>query len=147
PDAKGDFGGPTGGPALTVAYPLSNSMMPPNLLQMKLQWQRDVTQKVFHIGIKSASFTRDLYLGESRCTGTQCTYPVPDDTWRKIGQALAGGQATLVIEGVAGKDGQIGTSPATVLNFSPEDVHGGIYYFSSTTRGIKRVPFGARQAI
>jgi hypothetical protein len=146
-DAKTYFGGAAGGTAPTVAYPINNSLLPPNLLQMKLQWRRDLGQQVFRIRVRSVAYKAELYVGGSLCSGDQCTYAVPDATWRQIGRSLAGQQATLVVAGVASKGAAIGTSAASALTFSPEDLAGGVYYFATASRGIKRVPFGAKKAI
>ena len=146
-DAKSYFGGSAAGAAPTVVYPISNSLLPPNLLQMRLQWQRDLTQQVFRIRVRNVAYKAELYVGASLCTAEKCSYLVPDATWRQLARALAGQQATLSVAGVASKGGAVGTSTASALTFAPEDVAGGVYYFSTATRGIKRAPIGAKRAI
>ena len=60
---------------------------------------------------------------------------------------IALGLAALVITGTGSMGGQTGTSTPVRVRFSPEDVRGGLYYFSPTITGIKRVPLGASQPV
>src|SRR5262249_639966 len=46
----------------------------------------------------------------------------------------------------AGNGQPVAESDPVPLNFSPEDVNGGLYYFSTSAQGIKRLPFGASTA-
>jgi hypothetical protein len=54
---------------------------------------------------------------------------------------------TLTVSGVATKGSQVGTSTPVNVLFSPEDTRGGLYYFSPTIKGIKRVPLGASKPV
>lgn len=146
-DAKSYFGGSSGGSAPTLVYPLGGSLLPPNLLQMRLQWRRDLGQQVFRIRVRSVAYRADLYAGASLCAADKCTFPVPDATWQKLARALAGQSATITVTGVASKGAALGTAAAVPLQFAPEDIAGGVYYFSPSTRGIKRAPIGAKRAV
>lgn len=146
-DAKGAFGGALTGTPPTVVYPLNGAMLPPNLIPMKLQWRRDIAQQIFRIRLSSASYKADLYVGSSLCSADQCTYNFDDATWRKIGKSLAGQAATIGILGVASKGNPVGSSALATVSFSPEEISGGVYYFSTSTKGIKRAPIGAKRAI
>ncbi|HRI54165.1 MAG TPA: hypothetical protein PLW65_28690, partial [Pseudomonadota bacterium] len=146
-DAKSYFGGSSGGAAPALVYPLGGSLLPPNLLQMRLQWRRDLGQQVFRIRVRSVAYRADLYAGASLCAADKCTFPVPDATWQKVARALAGQSATITVTGVASKGAALGTATAVPLQFAPEDIAGGVYYFSPSTRGIKRAPIGAKRAV
>ena len=65
----------------------------------------------------------------------------------ELARALAGQSATITVTGVASKGAALGTAAAVPLQFAPEDIAGGVYYFSPSTRGIKRAPIGAKRAV
>lgn len=144
PDAPTYFGGPMGGAAPQLLYPFDNTMMAPNVLQVELQWRPGAgDQRVFRISAEGPTYTRTFYVG---CSG-QCRYLVDDKVWSGLGHSSLGQDVALTIAGVARKDAPVGVSTPATLHFSPEDIRGGLYYFSPTIRGIKRVPLGASRPV
>jgi TolB protein len=143
PDANTWFTGPSTGDPPNVVYPFNNTMMAPNITQMGLQWSAGSGQTVFRIIVSGPTYERNFYVGSSLCPGGNCTYDVDNTTWSTLGHSSLGQPVTVVVAGVSAKGQPFGISPATNITFSPEDVKGGLYYFSPTIEGIKRVPLGA----
>ena len=143
PDAKDYFTGGGGGPAPSIAYPFDDTMMAPNVLQVAMMWQGGAGQQVYRVIAEGPTYRRVFYVGGSRCSGTQCTFPVDDKAWGSLGHSSLGQAVQLTVQGSSGKGAAIGESMPVTVRFSPEDIRGGLYYFSPTIRGIKRVPLGA----
>ncbi|MCS6915678.1 MAG: hypothetical protein RMK29_03565 [Myxococcales bacterium] len=146
-DARDYFDGPGGGPAPQLVYPFDNTMMAPNVLQVVLMWRAGAGQQVFRIEAVGPTYERRFYVGAGRCPGGQCSYPVDDGIWSGMGHSALGQTVTLTVSGVAVRGGPVGRSQPVAVHFSPEDIRGGLYYFSPTIRGIKRVPLGASRPV
>ena len=151
PGAQGGFGGavsmnPADSPA--VVYPFDGTMLARNINQMNIQWTGKAGYTMYKIHLEGGAVNMSFYLGASLCAGgTQCSFRPSDAAWQAIARsASTGGPVTMTVEGTAGAGMPVGRSPAQSLLFSPEDVKGGLYYFSTSIRGIKRLPFGASQA-
>ncbi len=147
PDAKDWFSGGDGGPAPAVVYPFDNTMMAPNVLQVQLQWTAGSGNIVHRVTISGPTYERSFYLGSNLCPGGRCTFLVDDKIWSTLSHSSLGQTVTLTVSSVASRGGQVGTSKPITLSFSPEDTRGGLYYFSPTIRGIKRVPLGASKPV
>lgn len=146
-DAKDYFGGPTGGPAPQLAYPFDGTMMAPNVLQLVVQWKAGAGQSVYRVQVEGTTYARSFYVGSSACPGGNCTLKVDDRIWSSVGHSSLGQEVKLTIWGSGSKGGPVGQSPAASITFSPEDIRGGLYYFSPTIKGIKRVPLGASKPV
>jgi hypothetical protein len=147
PDAHDWFSGGDGGPAPQIVYPFDNTMMAPNVLQVQLQWQAGANQTVYRVTLSGPTYERSFYVGNSLCPSGRCSLNVDDKLWSTLSHSSLGQQVTMTVAGVATKGGQVGTSKPATLTFSPEDTKGGLYYFSPTIRGIKRVPIGASKPV
>ena len=146
-DAPDWFSGGSGGPSPSIVYPFDNTMMAPNILQLAMEWRSDSSQKVFRIHVAGPTYERSFYVGSSFCSGGRCTFHMDDKLWSELGHSSLEQPMTIEVAGVAIKGGPIGVSAPVRMKFSPEDCRGGLYYFSTTTMGIKRVPLGADKAI
>ncbi len=151
-DAAMYFAGPTSGnpdemPALV--YPLDGTMMPRNLSQITLQWSGAKQHKVFHIHVSGATIDSNFYVGSGVCQETpdslQCSYSPQDSTWSTVALSAAGQPVNITVAGTTGPGQPVAESSPVVVNFSPEDVKGGFYYFSPSINGLKRLPFGATE--
>ncbi|MCS6916054.1 MAG: hypothetical protein RMK29_03805 [Myxococcales bacterium] len=127
-------------------YPLQGTMLPRNHPQMTLQWTGTADGAAYRITIDSPTYAQNIYVGRGACQADQCQYAIPDDKWVNIARSAAGGEARLVLSASPGAGQRSGTADPLVLSFSPEDVRGGLYYWSTTITGIYRVPIGAKQA-
>ncbi|MCS6915677.1 MAG: hypothetical protein RMK29_03570 [Myxococcales bacterium] len=137
-----------GGPPPALVYPLAESMLPRNLGGMVVQWRAEPGQDLFRLRVQGSTFSQDLYTGARRCaagTPVRCQWPVPDRAWLRIAAAAAGSSLELTLAGLGG--GRLGVAAPLPVHISPEDVRGGLYYFSTSQWGLMRVPFGGTQAL
>lgn len=146
-DAKDWFGGAPGGEAPTIVYPFDHTLMAPNILQLGIQWQADPGQKVFRVRVSGPTYERNFYLGSAACPSAQCTFNIDDTMWSALGHSSLGQEVSLEVAGVVSKGALVGSSTPVHIRFSPEDARGGLYYFSPTIKGIKRVPLGASKPV
>lgn len=143
-NAKDYFGGSNTGTAPSWVYPFPGTMLPRNLVLVNLQWRGQAGAAVYRLQIESATYSRDIYVGSSVCSGgTQCQFTPTDADWLSLARAVAGGEAKLTVSGSASVGAPFGSAELVTL-FSPEDVKGGIYYWSTSITGIYRVPLGAK---
>ncbi len=151
PTAPGDFGGPPStnpGETPVLVYPFTGTMLARNINQMNLQWTGNGTDTEYKIHLVGPTVDQSFYVGAAVCGGgTQCSYKPQDADWQAVAQSATGSKVTLTIQGTAGPGAPVATSTQAELNFSPDDVKGGLYYFSTSAQGIKRLPFGASQAL
>jgi hypothetical protein len=145
PNAKDYFSGSDGGPAPSWVYPLERTILPKNLGQVNLQWNAAGSAVVYRIHIESSLYARNIYLAPTVCSGGRCQYTASDALWAEITASLAGGDATFTLSSSGGVGEPFGSAPRQI-SFSPEDVKGGLYYWSTTITGIYRVPLGAKTA-
>jgi WD40-like Beta Propeller Repeat len=136
-----------GGPAPSWVYPFSQTMLPRNQPELNFQFNGVAAAQAYRIRIDGPTYSQNIYLGPALCAGgTQCALQLGDMDWTAIAHSLAGTDATLTLSASAGPEAPSGSAPPHSLSFSPEDVEGGLYYWSTTITGIYRVPLGAKTA-
>ena len=86
-------------------------------------------------------------VGSSSCSSGQCTYRIDDKLWSAVGHSSQDQEVKMTVAGSTGRGVPIGTSSPAVIRFAPDDIKGGLYYFSPTIKGIKRVPIGASKPV
>jgi len=148
PDAPGKFDGPAGDPtgAPRIAYPLDGAMHPSNLSAITFQWTRgDEASHLFRIRLDDGKDHFDFYVP---CTLATCLYPMPARGWLAIAYGHPDATLQATIEGTDGAGGAVFRSPPIDVRFSPDNVTGGLYYWTATSTGgtTYRLPFGASQA-
>ena len=146
-DAKDYFSGGDGGSAPTLVYPFDQTMMAANVLQLAIQWRAAAGQSVFRVTVSGATYERSFYVGSSSCSSGQCTYRIDDKLWSAVGHSSQDQEVKMTVAGSTGRGVPIGTSSPAVIRFAPDDIKGGLYYFSPTIKGIKRVPIGASKPV
>src|SRR5439155_9038915 len=109
------------------------------------QWNSSAKDNIFHNHYRGNTIDSSFYVGPSHCPAGKCSFKPRDADWQTIAISASGQPVTLSISGTAGMGQPVATVNAT-LHFSPDDVKGGLYYFSPSINGLKRVPFGAAQA-
>lgn len=127
------FGGtvnPTAG--INVVYPPNGVMLPPNTNAIEFHFIPAAGQTLFRFTFTAPSTTLVVYTG---CTavGGGCVY-TPDPTFWNSLVAYARGlvPVTWTVTGVnGGTPGQIGNSPQQTIQFTEEDLIGGLYYWNS----------------
>ena len=148
------FGGAPAAPgarAPQILYPFDGAMMAPNVLQVRVQWDSPGALRYFRLVVQGADPSAGPYQRfYSVCSPAQqsgCTFTVDDKLWSALAHQSLGKALTLTVSGVAKQGDPVATSAPITVRFSPEDIRGGLYYFSPTIRGIKRVPLGASQPV
>ena len=146
PGTPDTFGGGASSDARPqVVYPLAGSMHPINLGDITFQWSQGKPQnQVFRVEFTAPPRTYDFYLP---CTRSQCIYQMPSQAWLAMADALHGQAVSFTVAGSDGKGGSVSLSDPMTINFSPEAVRGGLYYWSTKLRGVYRLTFGSAKAL
>ncbi len=132
----------TGAPV--IAYPLDHSLHPNNLLDLTFQWTNPARASVFRIQASSGSQTYQFFVP---CGSAQCSFPMPKSEWFDLGRKFGGqGELAFTVSAV-NSAGQVATSAAVNLSFSPEPLVGALYYWASSVSQIKRATFGSDHAV
>ena len=130
-----------------LVYPFSDTLLARNINQMDLQWTANAKDTIFRLHLVGPGLDASFYVGSSLCAGgTACQFKPKDADWQAVALSASGGAVMLTIDAVAAAGAAVASSSGATVNFSPEDVKGGLYYFSPTVQGLKRVPFGASAA-
>lgn len=141
PMTPGQFTGGTGGAAPQVVYPFDGVMLAKNINQMRLAFAAAPGQSYFRVVLDSPTYQQTIYLGAAACKDQKCSYLVDDKVWSAVAHT-SGGRATLTVSGTGGAGQAVGAAAPLTLLFSPQDVRGGLYYFSTSDSGLMRLPFG-----
>jgi hypothetical protein len=156
---SGLFGGtpdpdPTSKPV--IVYPLDGAIHPINLADITFQWRRapGAAQTVFRIRLQRVN--GDIFEFFVPCNppvaagppvDTECVYRMPPGAWLDAAMTARGETLTVDLAGVdQNHPATFAASDPLSLAFSPEDVRGGLYYWSSAITGTERLLFGARAA-
>jgi len=133
-----------------ILYPLDGAMLARNINQVNLQWKANAKDRLFQIEVQGPAVDALFYVGNTTTVcggGTDCQYTFADKDWQVIAQSSSGAQAQITVSGTVAAASPVAASKPVTLNYSPEDVKGGLYYFSTSQRGLMRVPFGASKAM
>ncbi len=145
-----DFGGPASSDPQEnpkPVYPFGGTLLARNINQMNLQWIGNAKDSEYQVHFVGDTIDLSFFVGKMLCkNGTQCSYTPADKDWQTIAQSASGKNVSFTISATAGNGQPVAASAPVPLNFSPEDVQGGLYYFSTSAQGIKRLPFGASTA-
>lgn len=135
-----------GGPAPTLVYPSSNTIVPPNLGTMEFHFQPGGQNDVFLLDVIGGLVQLRIYI-PCQPLGGGCAYTPDEDTWTLLSNA-GRGEAPLFYS-ISGLDSQSGAtaqgqSESRSIQFSFHDIEGGIYYWDAGAGAIKRYDFGLR---
>ncbi len=145
PDAPGKFGGGAGGPAPSVVYPNDGVLVPPNMNSLEFHFIPGAGQTLFQLEFASKNVSLSVYVG---CTplSNGCVYTPDAAFWKLLANTARGGEpVTYKVKGVnGGAPGQVGVSASRTIQFSTDDLSGGLYYWNSGGT-IQRYDFGFPQ--
>ena len=139
-----------------IVYPLAGSMHPINLADITFQWRLGpgVAQTVFRIRLQRADGDIFEFFVPCNAAGTtpgpqpqasECTYHMPAGAWIETANSSRGQTLTVDIAGVdRAHPGFYALSDPQPLAFTPEEVSGGLYYWSNGIQGTLRLLFGGR---
>ena len=146
PGAAGHFTA-GGGTAPSLVYPMAQTLYPRNIAQLNFQWTTPSGAKAYRLRFTAPTFEQNVYLGPSACpSATTCQYQLKDDDFVNILRSVAGSAVSITVAQSAGPGQPYGETAPLQLSVSPEDVRGGLYYWSTSIQGIYRVPIGASKA-
>ena len=138
----------------TMVYPLAGSVHPINLADITFQWLRGTApgQTVFRIRLRRLNaddFEFYVPCNHANTLGpvvsVQCVYHLPPGAWIDLATTAHGETLSVDVSGVdLAHPGLVATSESMPISFSPQDVRGGFYYWSTSIQGALRVLFGAR---
>ncbi|WP_437712418.1 hypothetical protein WMF45_43090 [Sorangium sp. So ce448] len=134
----------TGAPAPSIVYPSDQTRFPRNVYRTLFQWRSQGFTE-FRLVFTGASSTVTIFtdgahgLCEGASPAAGC-WEVDEATWNYIAGSNAGGTATWTVDAL-----DTSTTPATVrrsaaveIGFSRQDVKGAIFYWSTTSAGVRR---------
>ncbi|MDQ3333832.1 MAG: hypothetical protein M4D80_01500 [Myxococcota bacterium] len=146
----GDPAGPFAGPADAartpqLVYPNAGVVLPPNLGRLELHFRPGAANTLFELTFANTVTDLKIYL---RCTlpmNGGCIYQPDPLVWSWLAATNRGGETvawSLRATDDAGTG--VGASSQLTMRFPPDDVTGGIYYWTTTLRAIMRYDFGSQ---
>lgn len=128
-----------------IVYPLPGSMHPMNFGDITIQWHRGSDRlRLFRIEVKTDDERFHFYVP---CLEAQCKYTMPVPEWVDLAYRTRGKSATIIVTGSDETGGATATSDEITIHFSAEPVRGGLYYWSTALKGLKRAALGAPKAV
>jgi hypothetical protein len=134
----------TGAPAPTIVYPSDQTRFPRNLYRTLFQW-RSQGFKEFRLvfegpNAKVTAYTDGIHGQCAKANPAAGCWEVDEAAWSFIAGSNAGATATWVVDALDNT-----TNPPTVrrsetitIGFSKMDVKGAIFYWSTTSAGVRR---------
>ncbi|HEY4240278.1 MAG TPA: hypothetical protein VGM88_10695 [Kofleriaceae bacterium] len=130
--------------APTLVYPNDGVLLPPNLGKLEFHFLPGAGNTVFALHFKNAVVDLTVYLGCTNPTNGGCIYQPDDTVWQWLSQSNRGGDAVMwSIDGADAASTGVGSSGAQSLAFTPEDLTGGIYYWTTTLEAVMRYDFAS----
>jgi len=125
-----------------MVYPSDQTRFPRNIYKVLFQW-RTSGNTFFRLTFAGAYSTTVLYTDGAHplCAGKTPAagcWEADAQTWQAIAGSNAGGTVTLTLEGITSGDANVYRAPPIILGFSRRDVRGAIFYWSTTSAGVRR---------
>jgi hypothetical protein len=146
PSNPGDWTGSpvSGAPAPEIVYPSDQTRFPRNLYRTLFQWHSQGFTE-FRLIFTGANSTVTIYtdgvhgLCGAANPGAGC-WEVDEQNWNYIAASNAGSTATWTVDALDGSTTPpiVRRSDAIEIGFSKMDVEGAIFYWSTTSAGVRR---------
>jgi hypothetical protein len=128
-----------------VVYPSDQTRFPRNIYRQLFQW-RTAGYKQFRLTFKGTSSTVTVFSDgvHPTCTAANPNPPAgcweaDEKAWAFIAASNAGSTATMTLDALdAGMPAKIHRAAAITIGFSKQDVKGAIFYWSTTSAGVRR---------
>ncbi len=141
---SGDFGGPvdttTTAGLPRLVYPQDGTRFPRNIYKVLFQWQRAAHSK-FRLTFQGPGSTVTV-LTDGRhptCTASAVgCWEADVAAWLAIAGSNAGGEVQVTVDGIDSGGGTVFRGPPVTIGFSRRDVKGAIFYWSTTSAGVRR---------
>lgn len=143
PEASSFFGADTSGPPPLLTYPITDTLLPVNLVSPLLQVQAPASTILLRLKVDCPTFAMTLYRLQSKaCVNQLCTAPLTDSDWRSMTTSCAGGEVTLQVATSPGQAKPIGVDKQVRLRLTRGPLLSTLYYNSIPTaagaRGLWR---------
>jgi hypothetical protein len=139
-------GTPSAARAPTLVYPNNGVILPPNIQALEVHWQPGSAQNtLFQLAFQSNTLNVTTYTRCGQMVNGGCVFALDPNTYSYVANSSAGGQpVNLTVSGSDDAGTGFGQSAKFQVQFSQENVNGGLYYWTvSGNTGIMRVDFGA----
>jgi hypothetical protein len=131
--------------AAQLVYPNDGVLVPPNLGKLEIHWKPAAGTSLYALKFANAATDVEVFVGCTNPTNGGCIY-LPDQTvWHWIAETNRGSvPLAITLLATDGNGGGVGTSNATNLSFSQDDINGGLYYWTTSgSTGIMRFDFAS----
>jgi hypothetical protein len=145
PDPSGPFGGSADpGRAPALVYPNDGVLVPPNLGKLELHFMPGANNTLFELQFTSAVLDLKVYLRCTQPLNGGCIYLPDAQVWSWIAESHRGASpVTWHVRGTDDAGTGVGTSGDFSIGFAPDNVTGGIYYWTTTKKAIMRYDFAS----
>lgn len=140
----GDFGGTvdtmTTASLPRMVYPHDGTRFPRNIYKVLFQWKRANHAK-FRLTFAGPGSTVQVFTDgrSAACTNVaDGCWEADLPAWLAIAGSNTGQEVTLTVDGVDMTGGTVFRGPSIMLGFSRRDVKGAIFYWSTTSAGVRR---------
>jgi hypothetical protein len=132
------------GRAPALVYPNDGVLVPPNLGKLELHFRPGAGNTLFELTFSSAVLELKVYLRCTQPLNGGCIYLPDAQVWSWIAESHRGaGPVTWRVRGTDDAGTGVGTSGDFAMRFAPDDVTGGIYYWTTTKKAIMRYDFAS----
>ena len=144
-DPSAPFGGtPDAARAPALVYPNDGVVVPPNLGRLEIHFRPGADNTLFELAFGSAVLDLKVYLRCTQPLNGGCVYQPDAAVWAWIAETHRGSTPlTWRLRGTDDAGTAVGTSADFTLRFAPDNVTGGIYYWTTTHRAIMRFDFAS----
>jgi hypothetical protein len=137
-------GTPDAARAPGLVYPNDAVVVPPNLGRLELHFWPGANNTLFELTFASAVLELKVYLRCTQPLAGGCIYQPDAHVWAWIAESHRGtGPMTWRLRGTDDAGTAVGTSTDFTMRFAPDNVTGGIYYWTTTHRAIMRFDFAS----
>ena len=130
-----------GGPPLTIAYPSTGLIVPPNMNKFEFDYVPGPGQNLFELEFAGFGTVLEVYTPCTPLNGG-CIWTPALETWKLLADDARG--ADPLAWRVRGLDASkiVGESPKQSMQFAGDDLVGGIYYWAAAQGTVMRYDFG-----
>ena len=135
---------PVAGPPPTIVYPSNNTRFPRNIYRTLFQW-RSGGLKEFRLtfegpGAKVVVFTDGAHALCAKANPAAGCWEADENAWSYIAGSNAGATVTWTLDALdrASNPPKVTRATPITIGFSRRDVAGAIFYWSTTSAGIRR---------
>ena len=126
-----------------LVYPNDHVLFPPNVFGIEVHFRKGpASNTLFEVRFKSAIGDFTVY---TRCVplGNGCLYAPSRQVWSYIAEANRGaGLVQMTVRGTDDNGSAVGKSATFTMQFSQDDIRGGLYYWTTSgSTGIMRWNF------